>query len=155
MSLRSRRKPRYVLEEEAARIPPIDSAVVPVNVDELSEKSQRSWELGDAYISERYRCIGCGKDCVYSAHQQKLDCEVKKRSTYTRRTLCDSCHAEWGDLLAEIRKYPGRLRAGTGRQEAQLMRTAMKRYRRLNGGKFDSALYKRIAKIITDEGKSA
>lgn len=155
MSPPKRRKPRYVLDEEAAQRPPFDAAVVPVNVDQLSETSQRSRSPGDVYISERYQCIGCGKECVYTAHEQKHDCEVKKLPIHTRRKLCETCHTEWGDLLAEIRTYPERLRAGIAREEAKRMRTVMERYRRLNGGRFDSALYRRIGKFIAKDTDSA
>ena len=64
MSRKNRRKPRYMLEEEAACGGPPDEAVAPVDIHLLSAASQRSWGLPCVYRSERYQCIGCSADCV-------------------------------------------------------------------------------------------
>jgi hypothetical protein len=154
MSRKNRRKPRYVLEEEAACGGPPDEAVAPVDIHLLSAASQRSWGLPCVYRSTRYQCIGCGKDCVYTAMDQKRDYEIKKFYFCTRRTRCEDCHREWGDLRAEIRRYPERLRAGVSVAEAALMHAGMERYRQLNGSRFDRALYDRIAKFRIEERNS-
>ena len=62
-----------------------------------SEESRRSRSYSPgaevSYYDAYYWCAKCAAACVFSAEQQKIEFEVKKRYIHTTRQYCELCHA--------------------------------------------------------------
>ena len=68
---------------------------VPVDFKALSDDTRHSHGLPDHYVDERFTCVDCGKECLFTAAQQKQLYEVKKRCFYQRPVRCSSCSASF------------------------------------------------------------
>jgi Probable zinc-ribbon domain len=45
------------------------------------------------YYDEYYWCTKCEAACVFSAQEQKIEYELKKRYIHATRQYCEVCHA--------------------------------------------------------------
>jgi len=68
---------------------------IPVNLDNLSEKSLRSWGLPTHYKDELYKCVDCGITCLFTAVEQQQWYEEVKRYYWQRPNRCSIHHDEW------------------------------------------------------------
>jgi hypothetical protein len=72
-------------------------ASVRADQEAWSEESKRSRPYSPGtevrYYDEYYWCAKCADACVFSAQQQKIEFEVRKRYIHVTRQYCDLCHA--------------------------------------------------------------
>jgi primase-polymerase (primpol)-like protein len=72
-------------------------ASVRADQEAWSEESKRSRSYSPGaevhYYDEYYWCSKCAVACVFSAEQQRIEFEVKKRYIHATRQYCDLCHA--------------------------------------------------------------
>lgn len=120
---------------------------LPVDQSRLSEKSLRSWSLPEYYTDERYRCVGCGKECVFTAETQKEWYEDQGKFFWERPDRCEDCHSEWRSLRKDIKFFPELLRGDPTSEQLLTMKEKMERFKAL-GGRHDLALYNRILRFI-------
>lgn len=82
------------------------SHAVPADVTQWSEKSKRSVAalFKREYTDTPYECRACGKSSVFTAEDQKLNCEVKKLSIDQRRVLCQECWVESNRIQSALKE---------------------------------------------------
>ena len=76
------------------------SSRIPVDFSELSEKSQRSWDIPEFYEDINFECVECGKKEIFTAQEQQEWYEVKKKYFWQRPIRC-SLHQ---DIWRETRR---------------------------------------------------
>jgi hypothetical protein len=67
----------------------IPQGAVPANVEQQAPNNSYSPPL--YYVDKPFRCVDCGKEEVWTAHQQKWYYEVAKGSIYGTAIRCRSC----------------------------------------------------------------
>ncbi len=77
---------------------------LPVNRENLSIASQRSYGIPTVYIDQKYRCRKCGAQCVFTAQEQKHVYEVKKANINKPRVYCDDCYQRLNRLIQDTKK---------------------------------------------------
>jgi hypothetical protein len=84
---------------------------VPADPELWSKQSKNSvaYEFGWTHYADKpYKCYRCKADAAFTAEEQKVAFEVKKRHIAYRRTLCRACHDERHKLVADERNLRGR-----------------------------------------------
>jgi ribosomal protein S27AE len=85
---------------KALRWPP---GSAPVDRQQWSIESQRSYSFFANYQDIKYDCHVCGARAIFSAVEQKRQYEVKKDHICTNRVLCPDCFATSIKAASDIR----------------------------------------------------
>jgi hypothetical protein len=89
---------------------PPRSSPVAADPSKWSPKSQQSvaFQFKRVYVDEPYVCRRCGRDCVFTAQDQKYTFEIKKARIDQRRLLCAECWSESHRVRAALTERESR-----------------------------------------------
>jgi hypothetical protein len=89
-----------------------------INFEEWSEESKHSFRYSalnsgiDYYSDEKYKCIACHKNSVFTAKDQKCSYEHEKNYIWQKRVLCPTCYQELQSIKASLAKLEEQLLNG-------------------------------------------
>ena len=81
--------------EEALRKGIYVKTKLPVDFEKLSEKSLRSWTIPEFYEDQIYNCVECGRECIFTAEEQKRKFEEEKKYIWQRPNRCREHFQLW------------------------------------------------------------
>ena len=122
-----------------------------IDVQNLSQKSIDNSSISPLALKTYYQdieftCIGCGKNDIFTAAQQKHRYEVLKKIIHQKKVRCESCQQELNELKKFIPNITKYLKEETYKTSELLEK--LHRFKKLNRGRYDTELeFKLLLKI--------